>query len=674
MSSSQLSSRNRALALTLPTIAAGFTLMVSIAVIAGWLLDVDALTSFSPDRVSMKINTASGFLICAVLLLLAQLDSSPILQKSRWTLEALLLSLGLLTLAQYLFGSNLGIDQLLIAESTNATDTSSPGRMAPTSAIGFLLLACGFLADHWRGIESRAPARVLAAIVLLIAVISLVGHAYGQPAFYLGGSGVTAMALPTALLFAVVALGVFWLHPSSGLPALLSDESLVSSHVRALLIMIICAPLLVGAVVTAGYGRFFEGPLAVAITSLGSVFVAAAVAFVSVIVLRRAESALFVKDRALAAATNGVAISDYRAPDQPIVFVNEAFTKITGYDFDECIGRNCRFLNQGADNPPEIMDEVRTLVANGKSGTVEFRNCRKDGSVFWNRLSLAPIENHEGEITHIVGVLDDITKSKDQGNRLREALDEARVAASMRDTFVHVISHELRTPLNAALTWLRLMELDDRVETRNKGLAIMLQSIDSQSRLIDDLVDISRIAKSGIRLESEEIDARELLESTVEELRPGIEAEHELVVVIEPGDFNANVDAVRLQQIVRNLLNNAAKYTPTGGRIHFRARVEDEHLEITVRDTGKGLTAEQIDQIFEPFWRADASIAGLGVGLSIVHALVKAHGGTIEATSDGPGAGAAFSVRLPTDASPSGHFHITDKSDASVALDTSRFG
>jgi PAS domain-containing protein len=144
--------------------------------------------------------------------------------------------------------------------------------------------------------------------------------------------------------------------------------------VRALLVVIILAPLLVGVLIQLGYGRFYEGELAIALTSLGSVVVAGTVALVSIVVLHRTESALFVKDRALAAATNGVVITDHLDPNESIIFVNDAFVEITGFDRDYSTGRNCRFLNKGLDNPPQVMHELRRLIASGDRGSVEIRN------------------------------------------------------------------------------------------------------------------------------------------------------------------------------------------------------------------------------------------------------------------------------------------------------------
>ncbi|MDX1517228.1 MAG: PAS domain-containing protein, partial [Woeseiaceae bacterium] len=534
------------------------------AILAGWVLGIGMLVTAIPGEVTMKANTALGFVLCGVLLIVARRNKDALL---RIALEALTFALGVLTLAQYVFDIDAGIDQLLAEAPYDAVLTTSPGRMAPTTAISFMLFSLAVAVDHLRGGFALIASRALAAVLFFVGLTSLLGYAYGAPVLYLGIDGITAMALPSAVLFVVLAVGIVWLRPDRGFPAMMAAHGAVGTHARSLLPMVAGAPLLVGAAVAAGYGRYYEGPFAIALTSLGSVLAAGIVAIVSIIVLRRSESALLIRDRALSAATNGVIITDHRRDDEPIVFVNDAFTRITGYAPDEAVGRNCRFLNQGVDNTGETMCALSECIAGAASGTFELRNRRKDGELFWNRLSLAPVDDFGGKVTHFVGIIEDFTDNRDQEVRLHRALEDAREANAMRDTFVRLVSHELRTPLNAALTWVRLMEVDRSDETREKGVAVVAQSIESQSRLIDDLVDVSRFASTGVRLEPERVNVRLLIEATIDELRPAIEASQRLSVTIGEGDYGATIDPLRVQQIVRNLLSNAIKYTPPDGRI-----------------------------------------------------------------------------------------------------------
>ena len=602
-----------------------------------------------PGQVSMKANTALGFVLSGFLLLVARFRRNALAVSARTLLEIALLLLSVLTFSQYLSGIDLGIDLLIADAPDDSLLTSSPGRMAPTTAAGFFLFALAMVVDQLPLRPALLISRGLAALLFLLGLIGVLGYAYGVPALYLGIRGLTATALPTALLFMILAAGAIWLQPRRGFPAMFAERSVVGTHTRSLLPMVLGAPILVGAAVVFGYGTYYEGPFAIALTSLGSVVAAGLVALVSIVVLRRAETTLYIRDRALSATTNGVIITDHREPDDPIVYVNDAFTAITGYSYDDVVGQNCRLLNQDESNDEEMMEDIRSCIRYGRAGTFEVRNRRRDGTLFWNRLSLSPITDYGGHVTHFVGILDDFTDYREQERQVQEALDEARNANAMRDTFVRLVGHELRTPLNAALTWVRLMEVDDKPEIRTKGISIVAQSIESQSRLIDDLVDVSRFAASGVVLEKEHVDARELIESTVDELRPDIETRHAVTVNYSDADYRATLDPLRVRQIVRNLVTNADKYTPSGGTIDVDLHRDETNLIFTVTDSGKGLSQDEIGRVFEPFWRAESSQPGLGVGLAIVGNLVEAHKGSINVISDGPGKGTTFIVRLPLD-------------------------
>lgn len=570
--------------------------------------------------------------------------------------------IALFTLLEYLLPLRISIDQLLVRADNDALLTSSPGRMAPTTAIGFLVFAVAIMIDHWDGLAARVARRTLLSMLILMAIGAILGYAYGAPSLYMGIDGVTAMALSTAILFVVLAIGGIWLRPTYGLPAILMEQSLLGANVRALVPMVVAAPLLVGAAVAAGYGRFYEGEFAIALTSLGSVMAATLIAIVSIVILRKSEAAMLIKDRALAATANGIVITDHQALNEPIVYINPAFTRITGYEEEDLSGLNCRFLNPDLAGSKEVRAELRHCLSTGTATTVELPNRRKDGELFWNRLSISPIHGRDGTVTHYVGVIDDVTQRRKQQEQLHNALQETRKANSIRNTFVRLVSHELRTPLNSALTWLRLLEVDDREQTRQKGMQVIAESIESQSRLIDDLVDVTRYSGAGIRVEKAQVDVKDLTEKAVEELRPTIEDNQTLELTIVDGDYSANIDGGRYQQIVRNLLSNAHKYTPAAGRISVHLMVDSQAMTLRVSDTGKGLTADEIENVFEPFWRAESHQPGLGVGLSIVYSLVAAHGGTIDVVSEGPDQGSSFIIRLPRQASDA-----TDGDGASAA-------
>ena len=241
--------------------------------------------------------------------------------------------------------------------------------------------------------------------------------------------------------------------------------------------------------------------------------------------------------------------------------------------------------------------------------------------------------------------------------RERLARADAESANRAKDEFLATVSHELRTPLNAILGWSAMLRKRGVPEQVERGLGIIERNAQAQARLIEDMLDVSRIISGKLRLEMTNADPRAAIEEAVEVVRPAAEAKGiELRISIEDDLGTFVADAERLQQVVWNLLSNAVKFTPRGGRVELTARRLPEAISIVVADTGKGITPGALPMIFEPFRQADASTTrvygGLGLGLAIVRQLVQAHGGTVRADSVGEGHGATFTVELPLRSTP----------------------
>jgi PAS domain S-box-containing protein len=235
----------------------------------------------------------------------------------------------------------------------------------------------------------------------------------------------------------------------------------------------------------------------------------------------------------------------------------------------------------------------------------------------------------------------------------RVARSEAEKANQMKDEFLAILSHELRTPLNAMLGWTQLIR-KGRLgpEETQRAIEIIERNARVQEQLVSDLLDMSRIISGKFRLELEGIELRTVIESALDTVRPAAAVKGvrlEAAIELRRGEILA--DPNRLQQVVWNLISNAIKFTPTGGRVNLRARRVNSDIEITVQDTGIGIKPEFLPHVFDRFRQADASLrrheGGLGLGLAIVRHLVKAHGGAVHADSPGEGKGASFTVRLP---------------------------
>jgi signal transduction histidine kinase len=232
-----------------------------------------------------------------------------------------------------------------------------------------------------------------------------------------------------------------------------------------------------------------------------------------------------------------------------------------------------------------------------------------------------------------------------------------READRHKDEFLAMLAHELRNPLAAVNNAVTVLKLSADEESRNWASDVVERQVRQLVRLIDDLLDVSRITSGKIRLRKDYVDAGSILDQAVESARPLIdERRHALTVAIERGQLPLHVDATRVEQIVLNLLTNAAKYTESGGHIWLTAKPEGDQAVIAVRDDGIGIPPEKLPEMFRLFSQGDRSLArsegGLGIGLTIVQKLSEMHGGSVQARSEGPGQGSEFIVRLPLRCAP----------------------
>ena len=247
-----------------------------------------------------------------------------------------------------------------------------------------------------------------------------------------------------------------------------------------------------------------------------------------------------------------------------------------------------------------------------------------------------------------------------QAEALRIDAETLRLVDKRKDEFLGILAHELRNPLapmRFALEWLK--RSDANPEETARARQVLDRQVAHMVRIVDDLLDVSRITQGKVELRKERLDLADLVNAAVELCRPGMNAaRHTLTISLPDEPVTLEGDAVRLTQVLVNLLNNATKFTPPGGHIWLIAETFGEHgrpnqLRIRVRDSGVGIAPALLPKIFEMFMQGDSSLertrAGLGVGLTLVRKLVALHGGTVEVHSDGEGSGAEFTVSLPID-------------------------
>jgi signal transduction histidine kinase len=253
----------------------------------------------------------------------------------------------------------------------------------------------------------------------------------------------------------------------------------------------------------------------------------------------------------------------------------------------------------------------------------------------------------------------DLSLAEDLAGRAALSIDNARLylqaqkANRLKDEFLATLSHELRTPLTSVMGWVKMMRtgrLDD--ESIDYALDAIERNARGQAQIISDILDVSDIVHGKLRLNVRQVSLREFIEPALESIRPAAQAkEIALELNIDDSDLRISGDPDRLQQALWNLVSNAIKFTPKGGRVLIEGAREGDEVEVSVSDTGQGIDADFLPHVFDRFRQADSSITrehgGLGLGLALVRHLVEMHGGTARAESDGQGRGARFIIRLP---------------------------
>jgi len=283
----------------------------------------------------------------------------------------------------------------------------------------------------------------------------------------------------------------------------------------------------------------------------------------------------------------------------------------------------------------------------------DYRVRRADGAYRWAMDTEKLRFSDRGDILGSIGSVIDAHDHNVAGEELRRTNADLRIADRRKDEFLATLAHELRNPLAPIRNATELLRMagGDR-ELAKHALSIMDRQLDHMVHLLDDLMDLSRISGGKVAPRKQSVELAFILQNVIEAMRPVIaEVGHELSIALPNEPIILNADATRLAQVFSNLLSNAAKYTERGGRIWLSAERRGDEVVVTIRDSGIGISAEHLPQIFSLFWQVpeslDRSEGGLGIGLALVKGLVELHGGTVEARSDGLGRGSEFMVRLP---------------------------
>ena len=537
---------------------------------------------------------------------------------------------------------------LVFSARLAAWQVLAAGRMAALTAVELVLGSVALAALAFGRRRRLLAAQLLALVALGVAGVALTGHLYGLQALLRAVSPPAVVSLPSLVGWLALSLGLLFARPEVGVMRLAVDPTAGGASVRRLLPVTVLLVLLLGALRVWGEGRgVFPGALGSAIFAVTTVFLIGGLIVWNALRQRDAERSLLREQEIRNERQRQFRHAIVEAPipilmfaeDGEVLEASRTVEEVTGYRPEEIPDLDAWGRLVAAD-PPDATGAGAArelLAALGEFREVAVRT--REGATRTWRIR-----------TSALGLLAD---DREAYVTMATDLTEIRRAEEQKDDFLAVLGHELRNPLAALSTGLELQRLRDDPQRRRAIVAMMRRQVDHLARLLDDLLDVSRISRGKITLQTEVVSLNDALERAVEEHRgvlPGHRSPR-ISLTMPPRAIPVAADPTRLHQILSNLLGNAVKYTPPDGRIWVALEREETEAVVRVRDTGIGLEQAELDTIFEPFRQLDHKggelRGGLGLGLTLVRRLALLHGGNVAAASRGPGRGSTFTLRLP---------------------------
>jgi PAS domain S-box-containing protein len=336
----------------------------------------------------------------------------------------------------------------------------------------------------------------------------------------------------------------------------------------------------------------------------------------------------------------------FSVPERALEYVSPAYAAIWGRGVDALQEQPASWLEAVHPDDRAYVESLWNAVQDAPHYEAEFRILMKDGAVRWVRDRLFPVRDRDGEIYRVARVTSDISRRREMESLLR-------AADSNKNEFLATLAHELRNPLSPIRNAAALLGASGAgAEHQARAREVITRQVDHLAHLVDDLLDVARISEGKIALRKEEVEMKAVIAQAIETAGPLIHSRDHRLEVVQPDEqIWVNGDPVRLAQSMGNLLHNAAKFTPKGGRIKVEVALAGEIVRIAVQDNGIGIAEDNLSRIFGMFAQAavppDRAPEGLGIGLSLVSRLLEMHGGRLSATSPGIGLGSTFTVELP---------------------------
>jgi signal transduction histidine kinase/CheY-like chemotaxis protein len=696
-------SRYKAMAITFALV----TLLIGVAAFLGWIFENDFLKRMHPALVTMKANTSVCLIVISCSFLLLRDQNAPNWQHRAGQICALFVGLvGLFTLSEHLFGWDWGIDQLLFQESVAEAGPSFPGRMGVAASLNFCFLGLALFSLDARQRRWFRFSIISVLLVVAITVLVFLYYFYGIEREDTTAQHFT-IAVHTVVAFLSLCAAIFLARPERSAVAIILGNTpggMVARRMWPILLLVV----LLGSFRSIGRDSgWFGAGFATALFVLSVLLILVVLICWTAISLNRTERERRRAEKRLEVL---VRVSELVRTIHDPYELSYQVARVVGFELDL---RRCLFNetdlkkdleivhrdycdraesvagvhriseyssitselmmrgetvvnNDSKTDPRTAADYTRSYEPNGERAYVAFPLLREGqwvASLFAS--DDKPREWTKEEVTLIQSVGErtwtaiEKLRAEDERERLlhseQEARDVAERANQLKDEFLATLSHELRNPLNVILGYselfLRMPEIVESERLRRMAEALR-RNAQSQSQLINDLLDLSRLQRGKISLNRETISLAAIIDHSVDTVRAEAAAKgvainlhlgHQLLLV--------DGDRLRLQQIAWNLLNNAVKFTPAGGQINVSLNQDDKAALLVVADTGQGIEPSFLPHVFEMFRQADGSNSrrhgGMGIGLALVQELVQLHNGTVTAESEGTDKGSQFTIRLP---------------------------
>jgi PAS domain S-box-containing protein len=620
--------------------------------LVGWWLELRRLTDWNGDGISMFPNTAACAMLGGVALL------SLMAFGRRWAIivtraaAAFIALVGALTLFEHLSGVNLGIDTILFDRPWGQLAAAAPMRIGPPASTSFLILGAAlFLATY--GPRARRVASGLAMLAVAIASLSLTGYLLGADQLF-GIAQFTGIAWQTSTIVAALGIGLMAAIAEHGLVAAMKRPDAGGTVLRRLIVPVVVFPLVMGWLRVLGqHAGLYDLEFGTALRTLIEIGLFVAFLWWTANSISRHSSAAAQAEHAMRESEQRFKTLTSRAPvgifqtdeNGNCIFVNERWCEMAGMNAAQARGQGWANALHPEDRE-RVYREWYDATTRGVEFASEYRFQTPDGRVTWLSGSGITLRGDTGQITGYMGTMTDITQ--------RKLAEQSLMAADRRkDEFLATLAHELRNPLAPIRNSLEILKLAPRDEELLQNTReVMERQLSHLVRLVDDLLDVSRITRDRLELRKQRLELASVIYQAIEACRPMIESlGQELTVSVPQEPIYIDADPVRLAQVFGNLIHNAGKYTGRNGHICVSAAREGHEAVVKVIDDGVGIPPEKLLHVFEMFAQVDRSLeqshGGLGIGLTLAKRLVEMHGGSVQAYSDGPGQGSEFVVRLP---------------------------